>query len=94
MHDTCGVHNLHGLPGVLAAIIGAICASQVENNFENDAEVKSTFSNIADGKTPSEQAWMQLSALLTTLGISILGGLLTGFIASRFGKLEAFFDDT
>ena len=94
MHDTCGVHNLHGLPGVLAAIIGAICASQVENNFENDAEVKSTFSNIADGKTPSEQAWMQISALLTTLGISILGGLLTGFIASRFGKLDSFFDDT
>ena len=24
IHDTCGVHNLHGLPGVLGAIASAI----------------------------------------------------------------------
>jgi ammonium transporter Rh len=27
IHDTCGVHNLHGMPGVMAGIIGAITAA-------------------------------------------------------------------
>ena len=27
IHDTCGVNNLHGMPGVLAGIIGAIAAA-------------------------------------------------------------------
>lgn len=35
LHDTCGVHNLHGLPGVLGGVIGAISASLADSEFDN-----------------------------------------------------------
>lgn len=32
--DTCGIHNLHGIPGVLGGIISAICcAGMTPENF-------------------------------------------------------------
>ena len=27
VHDTCGVHNLHGMPGVMSGVGGIICAA-------------------------------------------------------------------
>lgn len=66
IHDTCGVHNLHGMPAVLAAIAGVItCAA----GYHTDA--------FESGR---EQALYQLAALGVTLGLSIVGGAITGFI--------------
>lgn len=33
LHDTCGVLNLHGIPGIIGGIIAAIVASRGEGNF-------------------------------------------------------------
>ena len=33
LHDTCGVHNLHGMPSVLGGIISAIIISRGLTNF-------------------------------------------------------------
>ena len=57
LHDTCGVHNLHGLPGVLGAIIGAISASLADTAFDNDEALEATFEEIANGRSTSEQGW-------------------------------------
>lgn len=33
LHDTCGVHNLHGLPGIMGGLIGAVSASLADTSF-------------------------------------------------------------
>ena len=93
LHDTCGVHNLHGLPGVLGAVMGAISASLADSSFNDEAALVDTFPKLADGRTTSEQGWIQLAALGITLAFSIVGGIISGLIASRFQKLEYLFDD-
>ncbi|NWY38504.1 RHAG protein, partial [Sylvia atricapilla] len=64
IQDTCGVHNLHGLPGILGGIAGII--------------VTAIKTETRDGHllTPA----MQAAALGSTLGIAIVGGALTGGI--------------
>ena len=58
LHDTCGVHNLHGLPGVIGGVIGAISASLADSEFDNTEALSKTFPKIADGRTTSEQGWI------------------------------------
>jgi len=33
LHDTCGVLNLHGMPGLIGGVVSAIVASKGEKNF-------------------------------------------------------------
>ncbi len=36
LHDTCGVHNLHGMPGFLSGITSAIVAAvATQTNYNN-----------------------------------------------------------
>ena len=58
LHDTCGVNNLHGLPGILGGVIGAVSTSVAEYSFSTDEELAETFKNIGEGTTTSEQGWI------------------------------------
>ena len=93
LHDTCGVYNLHGIPGILGGIIGAFATSFAETSIPDKETLELTFPAIKEGRTTSEQAWYQLAALGMTILIAILGGTISGAIACCFGAPEDLFDD-
>ncbi|KFO70818.1 Ammonium transporter Rh type A, partial [Cuculus canorus] len=64
IQDTCGVHNLHGLPGILGGIAGIVVTAVNE-----EARRGGQYS-------PGRQA----AALGTSIGIALAGGALTGAI--------------
>ena len=42
IHDTCGVHNLHGMPAVLGTIISIIMAARANTDLYGKAGSKDT----------------------------------------------------
>ncbi|CAK8689087.1 unnamed protein product [Clavelina lepadiformis] len=99
LHDTCGVHNLHGMPGVLSGLAAVVFARYSSNSaFRDMNELESIYPGFkASGFDFQQQANMQIAGLAVTLGISIVGGLLTGLLlrAPFLDKLKshALFDD-
>ena len=95
LHDTCGVLNLHGIPGIMGALISAIIAYRTGSTF--GADLQNIYPYQALNRTPEEQAGYQLAGLGVCLGLAIGGGMLTGFIASREWfmppPVDALFDD-
>lgn len=84
LHDTCGVHNLHGIPGILGAIVSAITCAGAGRNFDsNYASESSIFVDAQHGRTPSQQAGYQMASIGVTLGLAILGGIVGGYITTR-----------
>ncbi|CAM4816878.1 unnamed protein product [Rotaria magnacalcarata] len=77
IHDTCGVHNLHGMPGVLSGLAGIVVASMSWKSLYTENLGPSCLSG-GEHRSAGTQVGYQCAALLLTLGIAIVGGLLTG----------------
>lgn len=107
--DTCGVHNLHGMPGVLAGILSIFFAmfastdtykaslydhypAMASSNPQIDES--SPLSQIEPGKDRSStlQGGFQGIALLTTLALAIVAGLITGDLLHYYIYLQYFLD--
>jgi ammonium transporter Rh len=71
IHDTCGINNLHGMPGIYGALL-SIFASWVISQTRDDY--------IPEYVHGGDQPLIQFAALGITLGIAILSGLATGMI--------------
>ncbi|XP_041372827.1 ammonium transporter Rh type B-like [Gigantopelta aegis] len=88
LHDTCGVNNLHGMPGILAGLAGAVMAAlataddygpSLQEIFPARGE-ESKNGTASSGRSASVQGGYQMLALIITLAIAIVGGALTGLI--------------
>ena len=94
LHDTCGVNNLHGIPGIIGGLSGAISALFTSDELYGD-NIQNVFPAMDGTRSNKEQGLYQLLALLTTISISISGGLLTGKILNMriFQNNKAYYDD-
>lgn len=82
IHDTCGVNNLHGMPGVLAGLVGALAAWFATTDIYGDSlyDIFTAMDPSTNARSASSQALYQLIALGISLLVSVIGGIVTGFI--------------
>ncbi|NXK55386.1 RHBGB protein, partial [Chauna torquata] len=78
IQDTCGVHNVHGLPGVLGTFLGSLLAALATADAYG-GRLARVFPLVAKGsRTANSQALWQFYALPITLTLAALGGSITG----------------
>lgn len=51
LHDTCGVNNLHGIPGFLGGITSAIASALAYQTFPSKEAATIVFPELANGRT-------------------------------------------
>ena len=89
LQDTCGVHNLHGMPGLVGAITGAISCAMA-----NDQVYGKPYEELfSAGRTPDNQWKYQIGAMCITFGCAIVGGLLTGLLMRQLEAPSEKFED-
>ncbi|XP_055070229.2 rh family, C glycoprotein, like 1 [Misgurnus anguillicaudatus] len=81
IQDTCGVHNLHGIPGILGAVVGAITAAAASSSVYGDEGLLNTFDYLAiSDRTVNVQGGYQAAGLFVAIGFGLVGGALVGGI--------------
>jgi ammonium transporter Rh len=99
-HDTCGVHNLHGMPAIIGAVLSCIMAAlaTVESYGDNEEGLRDVYPALFDHDdghgnkvlaiNEGKQAVNQLIASVLTFVIAITGGGLTGLLLRWIGKWQ------
>ncbi|XP_039756979.1 ammonium transporter Rh type B isoform X2 [Pararge aegeria] len=82
IRDTCGVNNLHGMPGIYSGLLSVLFAALATSD-EYGSDLGAVFGAMGgDGsRTATSQALYQLYATLATIVIATIGGAFTGLFA-------------
>jgi ammonium transporter Rh len=84
LYDTCGIHNLHGIPGVLGGIFSAIVIGAYNNGYDkaytDNYSTQSIWFNPDVTDHFIRQGGLQVVGTITSLAFGLLAGILTGFI--------------
>ncbi|XP_031505863.1 uncharacterized protein LOC116268287 [Nymphaea colorata] len=98
LYDTCGVHNLHAMPGLIGGLVSAVVAASFAYGSATDAYpiTATDFPALsALVSAPYKQGGLQVAATFTSIGIGIatalIGGIFLRFVYS-FNVREFFTD--
>ncbi|KAF7224712.1 ammonium transporter Rh type C-like 2 isoform X1 [Nothobranchius furzeri] len=82
IQDTCGIHNLHAMPGFLGGVVGAITAAAASDTVYSHEGLVNTFDFKDEFKdmVPTVQGGHQAGALCVALIFGIGGGILVGAV--------------
>jgi ammonium transporter Rh len=89
IYDTCGIHNLHAIPGVLGGIFSALVMGGYNSGFEAPQAVNSHIPLLNVIYTTVgflKQGGLQFGATLTAVAMGIAFGLLAGKVVGIFYK--------
>ncbi|XP_061600128.1 rh family, C glycoprotein a [Cololabis saira] len=82
LQDTCGVHNLHAVPGMLGGFIGAIVAAAASESVYSKEGLINTFDFVGKhaNRTVGTQGGFQAAGTCVSIAFGLIGGAAVGFI--------------
>ncbi|XP_066149586.1 ammonium transporter Rh type B [Euwallacea fornicatus] len=95
--DTCGINNLHGIPGILGGLVSVLMASLANEeqygkslykiyparaNLNTSWNPQYVFWETGSGRSAQEQAGYQALLLFVTVLLAVVSGIISGAIIS------------
>ncbi|XP_060149838.1 ammonium transporter Rh type C isoform X3 [Globicephala melas] len=82
IQDTCGIHNLHGMPGIIGGIVGAVTAASANTELYGQEGLAFAFGfgSSTLSWNASTQGKFQAAGLFVSLAMALVGGIIVGVI--------------
>ena len=99
LKDTCGILNLHCIPGFMGAIVSVIVTGSADEATQGQGFPEGTFATtkliwpVYGSRSWRELAGNQLAGIGCTIGIATATGALTGLLLRYCDPLEEYFED-